>query len=322
MSPTDHWLAIVNPVAGPPRSLRRWDAIEHALRARGVPLEITFTQQPHDGAALARAAVRGGHRRLIVAGGDGSFNDVLNGVMSAGLADVRDVTLAVAPTGTGNDWARAHGIAEDPDAVADVIAAEHTMLHDVGLITGTGVTSTLAAGRGTETPGVAHRRWFINVAGAGYDAYVSARVPRPMPSTLTYFGIALRGLLTYEAPFFHVEADGTTLDDRMLLVFVANAPYCGNRMHVAPAARMDDGRLDVVAVHELGFLAALPKLVKLYGGTLPGDPAVHSLQAEHIVITTEPASEIQADGQMCGSTPAEFRVLKHGVRVVVPAPAA
>ena len=304
MSPPEAWLAIVNPVAGFPRWRRSWEGIEAALRVAGVPLEVVRTQRPHDGEAIARRAILEGRRRLIAAGGDGSVNDVLNGVMNGGLADTREVTLAVAPTGTGNDWARSLGIGRRPAEVAAAVVAGRTMLHDVGML---------------DYPGSAERRrWFINVAGAGYDADMTARVPRPVPSALTYLRVAISGLLSYRAPRFRIDADGTTFDDRLLLVFAANAQYCGNRMHVAPVARMDDGLLDVVMVRELGLLAVLPKLVKLYRGTILGDPAVRHLRAARVRVEADPPALIQADGQMAGRTPVEFSLLRQALSVVVP----
>jgi diacylglycerol kinase (ATP) len=303
MPTSDTWLAIVNPVAGLRDARERWSAIEAALRAAGVPLDVVWTQVPGDGEVIARRAIQEGRRRLIVAGGDGSVNDVLNGVMDAGLADTREATLAVAPIGTGNDWARSVGIGGHPGDLAAAISAGRTALHDVGIV---------------DLPGSqAPRRWFINVAGAGYDAYVTAQVPRPVPSALTYMRIAIFGLLSYRAPRFRVDADGESFEDRMMLVFAANAQECGNRMRAAPMARTDDGLLEVVMVREVGFLAALPKFVKLYCGTLVGDPAVRHVRAARVRVEADPPAEIQVDGQMAGRTPAVFSLLQQALRVVV-----
>lgn len=314
MASLDTWFAIVNPAAGRPRSRGSWAAIEQALRAAGVSLEVVHTSRAHDGVAIARRAVHEGRRKFIAAGGDGSVNDILNGIMGAGLADTREVTLAVAPTGTGNDWARTLGIGRDPQAIASAVTGGRTMLHDVGEITGPAITGYAGSDDDARVTG---RHWFINVAGAGYDAYVTARVPRPVPSALTYLGLALRGLLSYRAPRFSIAADGTSLDDRMLLVFAANAQYCGNRMHVAPTAVVDDGLLDVVAIREVGFLGALPKIAKLYRGTILGDPVVRHVRCASVRVTADPPAEIQADGQMSGHTPAGFSLLRQALTVIV-----
>jgi YegS/Rv2252/BmrU family lipid kinase len=231
-------------------------------------------------------------------------NEIVQGVLTAGLPDTREVTLAVAPQGTGNDWARSLGITRDPSHIAAVLAAGRTMLHDVGFIDF------------QETGGT--RRWFINVAGAGYDAWVSERVPRPVPSAFTYLRVALNGLASYRSPEFHMTVGNETIVGRLLLAFVANARFCGNRMHVAPTASMDDGLLDVLAVQELSLLQVLPKLVKLYRGRILGDRAVRHLRSATVRIATRPSVAVQADGQIVGRTPAEFGVQRQALRVVIP----
>ncbi len=303
MSLDTRWLIIVNPASGRHDGGAGWHAIERAVASAGVAFDAIHTQRPGHGEELARRALHEGRRHIVAVGGDGSVNEVVHGIMNAGLVDTREVTLAVAPTGTGNDWARSLGITRAPTAIAQALAAHRTMLHDVGAID-------------SATPG-APRRWFINVAGAGYDAYVTERVPRPVPSALTYLRGALSGLAAYRSPEFRLCADRETIEGRLLLAFVANAQYCGNRMHVAPTARMDDGLLDVLAVRELSLLQALPKLVKLYRGRILGDPAVRHLRAARVRIETDPPVAIQADGQLVGRTPAEFSLLPQALRVVV-----
>jgi diacylglycerol kinase (ATP) len=306
--PTDTgpWLAIVNPAAGRRDGGAGWHAVEAALREARIAVDAVQTRSAGDATGLATQALRDGRRHLIAVGGDGSVNEIVQGVMDARLADTREVTLALAPHGTGNDWARSIGMPLDPRGIARTIAAGRTMLHDVGAIDF------------PAEPG-APRRWFINVAGAGYDAYVTAHVPRPVPTAFTYLRLALEGLATYRSPEFRIRADGHTIEGRLLLAFVANARYCGNRMHVAPTAIMDDGLLDVLAVEELSLLQVLPKLARLYGGRILGDPAVRHLRAARVRIETDPPVIVQADGQVLPRTPAEFSVLKQAIRVVTQA---
>jgi diacylglycerol kinase family enzyme len=215
------------------------------------------------------------------------------------------VTLAVAPLGTGNDWARSVGMDLRPRELAAAISAGRTMQHDVGVI---------------DFPEAdpPRRRWFINVAGAGLDAYVIARLPRHVSSSLAYLRGALAGLLSYRAPRFTIRADGNLIPRRLLVAFVANAQTCGNGMRVAPEARVDDGLLDLVTIDEVGLLRALLKIAKLYGGTLISDPVVRHLQSRNLRIDADPPAEVEAEGQVVGRTPAEFSVVPGALHVVVP----
>jgi diacylglycerol kinase (ATP) len=300
-SESNRWLVIVNPASGRPDGGFGWRRLEHILHGAGVSFDAVHTRHPGHGETLARQALHDGRRHLLAVGGDGSVNEIVHGIMTAGLADTREVTLAVAPTGTGNDWARSLGIGRNPNEIARAVVTGRTMLHDVGAI---------------DFPAGGERRWFINVAGAGYDAWVTERVPRPVPSAVTYLRIALSGLVCYRSPMFRITADGELVEGRLLLAFVANARYCGNRMNVAPVALMDDGLFDLLAVQELSLLQVLPKLGKLYGGRILGDRAVRHLRAATVRIETDPPVAMQADGQIVGPTPAEFSLRSRALTVV------
>jgi diacylglycerol kinase family enzyme len=192
-----------------------------------------------------------------------------------------------------------------PRAVAAAIAASRTLPHDVGVI---------------DFPEAAPpaRRWFINVAGVGYDAHVIGGLPPHVPSSLAYLRAALTGLLSYRAPQFTIEVNGQRIERRLLLAFVANAQACGNGMRVAPAARVDDGLLDLVTIDEVGLFSALRKIVKLYRGTLLDDAVVRHARSAHVRIDSDPPAEVEAEGQIVGRTPAVFSVLPGALKVVVP----
>ena len=251
--PDAAWLAIYNPTAGRSRRSRAWLRVERELRRAGLRFDVATTTAAGDAADIAVKAVRDGGRRIMVAGGDGTVHEVVNGLMRdhpLRAADDRP-TLVPLPLGTGNDWARSLRLPHDPAALARCVARGTAILHDVGRIDF------------PERPDSMH--WFINVAGAGFDAHVIERLPAQTPSALAYLSAALLELSRYRSPQFRLGYDGEpAVAGRFLLAFVANAAYCGHRMHVAPVAVPDDGRLDVVTVAEVGLLRALPKLLKLY----------------------------------------------------------
>lgn len=305
MGSKDAWLAIVNPASGGARAAARWPLAAKALAGSGVKFDTAHTTTHGEGRAIAEAAVRAGRHRLLVAGGDGSVNDVVNGIMRAGDNHSGPVTLAPIPLGTGNDWARSLGMTGGAASVARVIAAEVTFLHDVG---------QLDFAHGSTLPEARH--WFINVAGAGFDSHVIERLPMQVTSAFAYLRGALTGLQHYRPPRFRITTDDGSLDERLLLAFVANGRYCGNRMLIAPRARLDDGRLDVIAIRNLGLLTVLRKLPKLYRGTLQGDPVVWQATSARIRIEADADAAVQADGQLAGRTPVEVSVLPRRLRVV------
>ena len=213
------------------------------------------------------------------------------------------------PLGTGNDWSRSLQLPGDPAALAKLIQRAHAVSHDVGRIefTGTGTSTGDDPGRTC---------WFINVAGAGFDAHVIERMPARISSRFAYLAGALRELARYRAATFRLTTDddpGATAG-RLLLAFVANGRYCGGGMHIAPAARQDDGALDLVTIDDAGLLRALPKLAKLYRGNLLGDPLVRHSLVTQVRMDAEPVAGIEADGQFVGRTPAVFSLERGALR--------
>ena len=202
----------------------------------------------------------------------------------------------------------------DPVALAAVVRRDEAVPHDAGRI-------DLLADSGS----ICETRWFINVAGAGFDAHVIERMPARTPSRLAYLLGALRELVRYHPPLFRLgfaeSGDGDTtrmgeLQGRRLLAFVANGRYCGGGMHIAPTALLDDGRFEVVTIDALNLWQALPKIARLYGGSLLQDPAVQRRVATRVRIDADPPSGIEADGQFVGHTPAVFSVERGVLRTL------
>lgn len=312
MGHTDAWLVIVNPAAGNARGHSTWRAVADAMHAAGIAFEEVSTSAARAGQVIAAAAVHEGHRRLLVAGGDGSVHDVVNGIFEAieAGADAAPVSLGVIPLGTGNDWARSLNMPRTPGEIVALVRNDRCVAHDVGRI----------------DFGTRHC-WFINVAGAGLDGHVIERLPRRIRSRLAYLAGAMRALRDYRAPLFEIDArplghggatPDATLRGRFLLTFVANGRYCGHRMDIAPDAIRDDGLFEIVAIDAVGLGTVFRKLVKLYRGTLLADPIVHHARGASVRITCSPAVPVEADGQFVGVTPAEFTVLPGALRVLVP----
>lgn len=300
------WIAVLNPAAGRGRALARWPAFARALAAAGVGADVVESRGPGDAERLVAARIRDGDRRFLAIGGDGTLHEVANGVLASG----ERCTLAAAPLGTGNDWARGLGVPRAPAALARMLAHGHRRPLDAGRVE----YSLPGGGRAA--------RFFVNVAGAGYDAWVVERLHAGAPRGLAYVAALARGLWQYQPSTF--EFEGACGEFRvsapLFAAFAAIGPYCGGGMRFAPGADAADGLLDLVAVPHLGPLAALRRLPRVYTGRLRADPLVRFGRAVAATMRAAPAARVEADGQLLGHTPARIEILRGAIDAIVPAP--
>lgn len=291
------WLVILNPHSGRQRSRPVWRRLAQQLDAQGVPYECHETQGPGDATRLARNALERGCRYFLAVGGDGTVNEVLNGLEAGVQPDTAaPPVLAVLPAGTGNDWARVLALPTKPAALAKALGSAlegNIRRQDVGQL-------TFADGR-------AHL--FVEEAGAGFDAHVLQNFSRKGPRLLAYVVALLRSVGSYQPPHLTLRPEGATAPivvPRAFLGLGGNGPWTGGGMRISPHAVNDDGWLDFVTVRALGWFELLCKLPKLFNGRLLEDPAVRWCRARSATLVLEPPGGVQADGQLVGMTPVRF----------------
>lgn len=302
MHPAD-WLVLLNPVSGRGQALRRQPEIGRLLDAKGMRHRFAVSLFHEHAIDLVADAVRNGCRRVLVAGGDGSLNEALNGILRQQEVSADQVLLASLPVGTGNDWARSHGVPRDWPAAIALAAAGASTLHDVGIA---------EFDDGTW-------RGFLNVAGLGFDAAVVERKMARGFGPLAYLLGLLGALWSYRPVPVRVALDGAApFDASLLVLFAALGRHCGGGMLIAPAARPDDGHFDSVLVHAMSRLEVLANLKKLFDGTLPAHPKVDTAPCSALRIEAQSMLGVEADGELVGHTPVTFRVRPRALRVVVP----
>jgi diacylglycerol kinase (ATP) len=265
--------------------------------------------------AAAELPPEPGYQAALIFGGDGSVHRQLSAAVAS------QVPVLCVPTGSGNDFARALGLASFRDAVGAwrkfCAGAENVRSIDVAQITSQAAT---------RDPGLATRdSLYCCVAGAGLDSEVNRRANR-LPSWLRGHGgyvLSLApALAAFRAPQISVElfdSDGPArIAERAMLVAFANAPSYGHGMRIAPRAQLDDGKLDVCFVRRTGKLRLLRLFPVVFTGGHLRLPEVVYGQCSGLRIESEPPLQVFADGELIGWTPAEIRVLPRALRVIVP----
>lgn len=301
-------LAIVNPTAGHGRTKALWPEVERALRAHGLDFEAELTTAPGDATALAASAVRAGIDLVVAVGGDGTVNEVVNGLLADGVA--APPTLGLVSSGSGCDLIRTLGIPKGVAAV-DVLARGRPRPVDVGRV-------SYQARDGTPTT-----RYFVNAADLGLGAEVAERVNRSgkrFGGFLTFLGNAVVTLVGARFKTIAYSSDGGEASiTRAGIVFIANGQYAGGGMHFAPGARVDDGLFDVIVLQEVGRAALLADLLpRVYRGAHLGHPAVIHYQAREITVSSTDPLLLELDGEQPGRAPATFTLLPRAIRIVLP----
>lgn len=292
MPESSRWFIIVNPVSGGGRARRHWPQLAAALDRHGIAHESGVTSSAGHAVWLAQQAIASGHRRLLALGGDGSFNELVNGLLAQDEVPLAQLLVSVAPLGTGNDWAHAMQVPDDPDLLSAAMLRGRSRRVDLGIAEAPGATGN--------TP---RRLAFHNVAGAGLDAEVLRHMPRGGPRALAYLVGLARVLIRYRAPRFELAVDGLSRTGRYWIALAAIGPYCGGGMRLAPDALADDGFFDLVTIEPMSMIGAIRRLPGLFNGQLAGDPTVHVSRCRSMTIRAEPACGVEIDGQDFGSTP-------------------
>jgi YegS/Rv2252/BmrU family lipid kinase len=296
---------IVNPAAGANATRRKWPHIHRLLRHIGLSFDYQHTEGVGHAIELARAAASSGYRFLVAVGGDGTVNEVANGILS--VAGSRGTVIGVINTGTGSDFVRSVGLPRNYTHACSCLTASRRLLIDVGVVEYRKDGQTL-------------RRFFINAAGVGFDAEVvetTERLPKYFGGTIPYVTGVLRTLAGYKNKPVVLRVGDRVETKRILSVVVANGCYFGGGMRVAPQAELGDSLLDVITVGDMGKFELLKAFPKIYKGTYISHPKVRMEKATKITIESQERFLVHADGELLGEGPVSFWLVPSALSVAV-----
>lgn len=305
-SPFGKLTVIVNPHAGRRRVEREIPELERNLRSKRLDYVLLRTEGPGDATRFAREALEGGGRFVVAAGGDGTVNEVVNGMLDAeGKPVGEDPVLGVVAAGSGSDFVRTFGLPGDATRACSHLTGDNTYPLDVGKIT------YAAPGGGTET------RYFVNVAEAGLGAAVAARADRMSPrfGQAKYFVGFWLTLPRFKLADVRVRADRKTYEGPAYMIVVGNGQYYGGGMKVSPRSYPGDGVLDGV-VFKGPKSDAFTMIPKIYRGEHVPHPHIEELRVKsEFVVEADRPLPIEADGEVLGNTPATFAVIPHPIKM-------
>jgi diacylglycerol kinase (ATP) len=292
---------IVNEHAGRGRVARQIPAIADALRARHIVPTILATRGPLDAAHLARQAAEDGYSTVVAVGGDGTINEVANGLMAG---PPNRPSLGIVPAGSGCDFARSFDLPQRFDGSLRGIVGDTTPI-DVGRIECQGPDGLIV-------------RHFVNVAEAGMaaaTASLAARLPRWV-GRARYLIAFWPTLATYRPTTVTVTVDGEVHRGVAHNALVANGRYFGGGMHISPHSDPGDGRFDVQV--SIGpKRQALTLIPRIYRGSHLPNRRIVQFEGDRVTVESDSPIPVEADGEPVGSTPATFTLLPGALGLVV-----
>lgn len=309
MKNTDRWFAIVNPNSGKGRTKKNWPNLYQRLRHSDVDIEYEYTSRPEEGAVLAEQAQINGFRKIIAVGGDGTVNEVLNGLFNDNRLIHEDTKFAILEHGTGSDFVRSFQQKKGIDNFIKLLRRNKTERVDIGRIDYT-------SGQGDDKT-----RYFVNALNIGIGAEVVERVNnrnKALSSKLSYFTGTISTLLNFKrVDVMCTLGNGERIEDRFSGIVICNGRYIGGGMHIAPQAQISDGRFDVVFIKDISNLKLFTKFPTIYFGKHINLPEIAIYQTEKLTLHTKENSLLEADGEIVGFTPFECQIVPKALTLLV-----
>ncbi|MEO0044458.1 MAG: hypothetical protein RL329_3906 [Bacteroidota bacterium] len=307
------WLLIANPTSGGGKFRQNRAQIEQILQDLNLSYVLRVTEKGGDATRFATEGIAAGHRKIIAMGGDGTGNEVINGIFKQKIVPTTEIIYTLLPVGTGNDWARNWKLPKNIRLFFQMIQREKTAWQDIGVI---------RYSKQNDNQGVVSEHFFANAGGAGYDAEVVHSVEfskRLISKKFSYFWHILKCLNQYKASKVRVTFDGETVIDKFYTINFGIHRCSGAGMQLTPHAIADDGLLALTLIRDLPRLRVLAHAPKLYLGTvakIKPYTTLHQVKTIQIESLDAPM-RVETDGEFLGQTPIEITILQKALKIII-----
>lgn len=306
------YLVIINPNAGRRKGERDWDKISSLLQKAGISYKAIFTRAPRHAIDIAVSYIECGYKKLIVVGGDGTMNEVVNGIFRQNLYPTSKISLGMIQVGTGNDWGRMFNIPKGYAESISIILKNKSFIQDAGVV---------KYYHGTEQ----NSRYFVNIAGIGFDALVVSKTNKMKMAgrggPMAYLRSIITSLMKYRHTSTMIRIDNHEINNDIFNISIGICKYNGGGMMQLPDAIADDGLFDITVINKIKKHDVILNLKKLYNGKITRHPKVDTYKGKTILIDSKPIIHLETDGESLGHTPFIFNIIPRSIRVVAGMPA-
>lgn len=304
------WLVIVNPNAGRRKGEKDWMQIAKLLEDEGFDFEHVMTRERFHAIEITKEAIERGYKQIIVVGGDGTLNEVVNGIFQQKKFPTTGITIGMITVGTGNDWGRMYQVPFDYDKAVKTIRKGRKVIQDAGQVN-------------YQVEGKKESRYFANMAGMGYDALVAQKTnamkEKGKGGPMAYFYNLLTGLYQYKSTYLEIEVDGECVfENDIFSMSLGICKYNGGGMMQLPHAVPDDGIFDITVVEKISKFRVLRNIKNLYDGSFEHLKEVKMFRGKSVNIVSRPKNSIflETDGESLGHSPLHFSILPKSICLI------
>ena len=311
---------IVNTNSSIGSGLEKWEQIRSIFFKRTITYDYDLTESRNHAALLAVKAIRNGYKTIIIAGGDGTINEAINGILIAGQENLTEIKIGIIPIGTGNDLCRSLEIPNNIEKAIDIIISKEEIKLDVGI-----VEFTKNERR--------KKRFFVNIAGLAFDSYVTEATNkikerrtikainsgRKKTAENTYIKTLIKSLLVYKPIQMTIGIDNKEhFSESVFSMAVGIGKYNGNGMNQLPNAIVNDGYFDINIIKGVSKIRILKNISALFNGSIHKKKIVSMYRAKQVFVKTESLSLVETDGEILGHSPFIFNISDKQLSVFSP----
>lgn len=302
---SEKYFVIINPVSGNGKALEDWELIEAILKKNQILFTHAFSVREGNITDVVKEKVEAGYRKVIVVGGDGSLNEAVNGIFSQKAVSTNEISLGIIPVGTGNDFCRTHKIPFNYNKTVEIIVSGKTVIHDVGQVEFDGMPT----------------KYFINVAGCGYDGFVASKINKLLSSKKNnkaiYLFEVIKNLFAYKPVHIKANVYGSVLyEGKVFSMAIANCKYNGGGMMQAPDAVFNDGLLNVTLIKATNIMKIVLNMYRLFNGTITEYNMVFSAKVSSLEVVCGDDNFLEVDGESIRQGSFKIKILPESLNVL------
>lgn len=296
---------IINPHSGGQKAKRNWPKLQTALQKQNIDFDYSFTEGKNHATTIVQQALIKGFRRFVVAGGDGTVNEVVNGIFKQQDIATHECVITVLPWGTGNDWAAYYQIPKNIDSFINMLKQAKTTTQDIGQVS-------------YQKDNQEQLHYFMNFVGTGFDSYLLEKMENAGGQRLKYFYYVLKCLHSFTGKTLQVQSTENNFEKSAMMMMCCLGKFGGAGMKFAPDADASDGLFNNVLLADMPFLKRLFSLAYLFNGKINQHKSVTAWQSASLSISNKSPMKFQCDGELVGELPITINQRENAIQVLIP----